>query len=110
MAKYNDYSYQQTLMSPVSFKKQILPGTFEYTLSHLIDEQIDLSIFANRYENDTTDAPQFFAKQKTVRTPHIRHNTYDTAILLKIILYTKGINSSRKIAQLCNENIVSIYE
>jgi len=91
MAKYKDYSYEQTLMIPVSFEKQIIPGTFEYTLCHLIDHQIDLSIFANRYENDYTGAP-----------------AYDPAILLKIILYaySKGINSSRKIAQLCTENIV----
>ena len=27
MARYKDYSYAQTMMIPVSFEKQILPGT-----------------------------------------------------------------------------------
>ena len=79
------------MMIPVSFEKQILPGTFEYTLCHLIDNQIDMSVFENHYENDETGAP-----------------AYDPSILLKIVLYaySKGINSSRKIEQLCRENIV----
>ncbi len=91
MARYKDYSYDQTMMIPVSFEKQILPGTFEYTLCHLIDDKIDMSVFENHYENEETGAP-----------------AYDPAILLKIVLfaYSKGINSSRKIEQLCRENIV----
>lgn len=30
---------------PVFFEKQILPGTFEYTLSYLIDNEVDISLF-----------------------------------------------------------------
>ena len=71
MARYKEYSYDQTMMIPVSFKNQILPGTFEHTLCHLIDNQIDLSIFDVHYKNDETGAPQYFVKQKTLRTPHI---------------------------------------
>jgi len=44
MAKYKDYSDDQTLMIPVSFEKQILPGTFEHTLSHSIVHQVDMSL------------------------------------------------------------------
>ena len=64
-------------MLPVSYEQQILPGTFEHTLSYLIDEKIDLSVFESRYKNDQTGAP-----------------AYDPAILLKIVLfaYSKGIN------------------
>ena len=47
------------MMIPVSFEKQILPGTFEYTLCHLIDTQIDMSVFENHYENDETGAPAY---------------------------------------------------
>jgi transposase len=56
-----------------------------------IDNEIDLSIFDLRYQNDDTGAP-----------------AYDPAILLKIILYaySRGITSSRKIARCCEENIV----
>ena len=66
MARYKDYSYAQTMMIPVSFEKQILPGTFEYTLCHLIDNQIDMSVFKNYYENDTVQLipdNQFRGKQ-----------------------------------------------
>ena len=91
MAKYKHYSYDQQLMIPVSLEKQVLSGTFEYTLNTLIDNKLDLSIFHKRYKNDETGAP-----------------AYDPAILLKIILfaYSKGINTSRKIEQFCRENIV----
>ncbi len=91
MAKYKKYSYEQARFIPVHFDKQIIPGTFEYTLSYLVDHEIDLSLFDSRYTNDDTGAP-----------------AYDPAVLLKIILfaYSRGIVSSRKIARCCQENIV----
>ena len=45
MARYKDYSYEQTKLIPLSFDHQILPGTFEYTLNYLIDNEVDLSLF-----------------------------------------------------------------
>lgn len=91
MARFKEYDYDQGKFIPVFFDKQILPGTFEYTLSYLIDNEVDLSLFEDRYRNDETGAP-----------------AYDPALLLKIILYaySRGIVSSRKIAQCCQENIV----
>lgn len=91
MARYKPYNYNQGKLIPISFNKQILPGTFEYTLNHLIDNELDLSVFDDRYHNDDTGA---FA--------------YDPSILLKIILYaySRGITSSRKIEQCCQENII----
>ncbi len=91
MARYKDYDYSQGKFIPIHFDRQILPGTFEYSLHYLIDNEIDLSIFESRYRNDETGAP-----------------AYDPAILLKIILYaySRGITSSRRIAQCCRENVV----
>lgn len=91
MARYKDYDYSQGKFIPIHFDKQILPGTFEHTLHYLIDNEIDMSIFDSRYRNDDTGAP-----------------AYDPAILLKIILYaySKGITSSRDIAQCCRENVI----
>jgi transposase len=91
MARYKPYDYRQGKLIPISLDKQILPGTFEHTLNYLIDNELDLSIFDDRYCNDTTGAP-----------------AYDPAILLKIILYaySRGIVSSRKIEQCCRENII----
>jgi len=37
MARFKPYSYRQTKLVPVSFERQILPGTFEAALSRLID-------------------------------------------------------------------------
>ena len=84
MARYKDYDYSQGKFIPIQFDRQILPGTFEYTLHYLIDNEIDLSNFESRYRNDETGAP-----------------AYDPAILLKIVLYaySRGITSSRKIGQ-----------
>src|SRR2546425_8529981 len=91
MARYKEYSYEQTKLIPLSFSRQILPGTFEYTLNYLIDNEFDLSVFEQRYHNDETGAP-----------------AYDPAILLKIILYgyVRGITASREIEQCCQENII----
>ena len=91
MARFKHYDYGQMKMLPVSFKEQILPGTFEYTLNHLIDHEIDLAVFEHRYQNEETGAP-----------------AYDPAILLKIILYgySRGVTASRQIERLCRENVV----
>jgi hypothetical protein len=48
MARYKDYSYEQTKLIPLSFSRQILPGTFEYTLNYLIDNEFDLTLFEQR--------------------------------------------------------------
>ena len=45
MARYKQCNYDQLKLLPISFSRQILPGTFEYTLSHLIDHELDLSNF-----------------------------------------------------------------
>ena len=91
MARYKKYCYDQGKFISVHFYKQIVEGTFEYTLSYLIDNEVDLVPFDKKYKNDDTGAP-----------------AYDPAILLKIILfaYSRGIISSRKIAQACEENII----
>ena len=91
MARYKDYDYSQGKFIPIHFDRQILLGTFEYSLHYLIDNEIDLSLFDTRYRNDETGAP-----------------AYDPAVLLKIILYaySRGITSSRKIEQCCRENVI----
>ena len=91
MARYKHYNYDQLKLLPISFSRQILPGTFEHTLNHIVDHELNLSVFNARYHNDDTGAP-----------------AYDPAILLKIILYAyaRGIPSSRDIEQCCRENIV----
>jgi transposase len=91
MAKYKPYSYAQGQFIPVHFNKQIQKGTFEYTLNYLIENELDLTIFDQRFRNDETGAP-----------------AYDPRILLKIILfaYSRGITSSRAIARCCEENVL----
>ena len=91
MARYREYSYEQSLMLPIRLSLQVQPGTFEYTINYLVDNEIDLTVFESRYHNDETGAP-----------------AYDPAVLLKIILfaYSRGITSSRRISQACEENVV----
>ena len=40
----------------VDLSKQLLPGSFEHALNHLIDHELDLSAFDTRYKNDKTSA------------------------------------------------------
>jgi len=91
MPRFKEYNQGQTVLLPVSFDRQILPGTFEYTLNYLVDEKLDLNIFHHKYGNDDTGRP-----------------AYDPALLLKIVVlaYSRGITSSRKIEALCRENVL----
>ena len=90
MARYKPYDVKQITLVPVSFKDQILPGSFEYALNEIVDQHIDMSSFEARYQNDETGCL-----------------AYDPAILLKIVLfgYYKGIISSRRLAEACERNV-----
>jgi len=90
MPRYKPYSYEQMLMIPVDLKNQLQPGTFEFALNEIVDE-MDLSMFDDRFHNDETGAP-----------------AYDPAVMLKIVLfaYSRGTFSSREIERACRENVV----
>ena len=93
MAKYKPSNEDQMVMLPISLQDQLVPGTLEHTINRLVDENIDLSVFDERYKNDVTGAAAIHPK-----------------ILLKIILlgYAKGMISSRQIERACHENILFI--
>ena len=58
MARYKSTNPRQGRLVSVFLEDQILPGTFEHTLSRLIDDELDLSDFDSRYHNDETGAPR----------------------------------------------------
>ena len=45
MAHYKDTEKDQGLFLTVDLSKQIVKGTYEYTLTRLINKKLDLSIF-----------------------------------------------------------------
>ncbi len=90
MAHYKiDETYQNKFIS-VNFEQQILPGTFEYALVHIIDNHLDLTSSDKWYKNDAGGA-----------------SAYSPSVMLKIILfaYSRGLISSRRIALACQTNI-----
>ena len=93
MARYKEYDREQSLLIPINYKDQLLPGTLEYAIDDIVDNYIDTSIFDDRYANDT----------------HVAKAYYPT-VLLKIILlaYAKGCTRSRRIQELCETNILFI--
>ena len=76
---------------PVDLSRQLLPGTFEHALSHLLDHELDLRTLDERFRNDEAGAP-----------------AYAPSVLLKVILfaYSREMVSSRAIEQACQENVV----
>jgi transposase len=93
MAKFKPCNEDQLVMLPISLQDQLVPGTLEHTISQLVDEHVNLSVFDRRYNNDETGATAIHPK-----------------ILLKIILlaYSKGMISSRQMECACRENIIFI--
>jgi transposase len=91
MARFKPYDYKQLVMVPVSLEEQLVPGTLEYAIHHLIEERIDTSYFDERFCNDETG-----------------RTAYDPKGLLKIVLfgYSRGMMSSRPLERACVENVV----
>ncbi|MCK5243878.1 MAG: IS1182 family transposase [Desulfobacterales bacterium] len=90
MARYKPYDYDQLLMVPVSLEDQLMPGTLEYAIHHVIEERVDTSLFDERYRNDETG-----------------RSAYPPKVLLKIVLfaYSRGVLHSRPMERACKENI-----
>jgi len=90
MARFKPVSYAQTLMVPIILEKQLVPGTLEFAIHHLIETRIDISPFETKIRNDETGRP-----------------AYNPKVILKAVLlaYLRGIIGSRKIEQACRENV-----
>lgn len=92
MARYKYIDTNPRFLA-VDLARQLLPGTFEHALNHLLDHAIDLSHFDARFRNDATGA-----------------SAYPPALLLKVVLfaYSQGIVSSRGIERACQEHVTFI--
>jgi transposase len=90
MAKYKRYDYSQSMLIPVFFEEQLMPGTLEFAIHTLVETRMDMSIFDDNYAYDETG-----------------RRAYDPKILLKVVLfaYSRGLISSRKIERACRENV-----
>ncbi len=90
MARYKPIAMSPKLI-PVDFFRQILPGSFEYALCHLLDHEMELCEFDHRFRNDEGGAP-----------------AYAPALLLKIVLlaYSRGLVSSRAMESACRHKVL----
>ncbi|WP_318479882.1 transposase, partial [Photobacterium leiognathi] len=84
-----DYS-NQNMFVPVIIDEQIIPGTIEYAIAHIVDNHLDLSPFDEHYCNDQNGAA-----------------AYPPSIMLKVIFYaySLGMLSSRRIEKACINNV-----
>ena len=92
MARYK-YIDTNPRFLPVDLARQLLPGTFEHALHHLLTRTLDLSHFDAHFRNDATGAP-----------------AYPPGTLLQVVLfaYARGIVSSRAMARACEEHVTFI--
>lgn len=83
--------HRDPLLLPVVLGEQIQPGTFEFALDHLVDQELDLAARDARFCNDETGA-----------------SAYDPRVMLKIVLlaYSRGLISSRRIEAACRQNVL----
>ncbi|GHV48879.1 hypothetical protein AGMMS49546_39610 [Spirochaetia bacterium] len=61
--------FKGTLFVKVDLNKQLIPGSFEFALNHIVNT-LDISCFDPSYQNDETGAP-----------------AYSPEVLLKIVFY-----------------------
>ena len=89
MARYKYIDTNPQFLA-VDLARQLLPGTFEHALNHLLDHEVDLAHFDARFRNDATGAP-----------------AYPPTMLLKVVLfaYSQGIVRSRAIERVCQEHV-----
>jgi transposase len=92
MARYKHVDTSPRFL-PVDLAQQLLPGTFEHAVHHLLTRVLDLSAFDAHFHNDETGAP-----------------AYPPAMLLQVVLcaYARGVVSSRAIERLCREHVTFI--
>lgn len=92
MARYKHIDTSPRFIA-IDLQKQLLPGTFEHALNHLVDHVLDMTRFDSRYNNDLTGA-----------------SAYPPAMLLKIVLfaYSQGIVRSRDIERACRDHVTFI--
>lgn len=92
MARYKHIDLSPRFMA-LDLQRQLLPGTFEHALHHLIESELDLSHFDTRFRNDREGA-----------------SAYPPSMLLKVVLfgYSRGLVSSRAIARACVEQMTFI--
>jgi transposase len=92
MARYKAIDTSPRFLA-VDLEKQLLPGSFEHAVHHLLEHEFDLSLFDTRYRNDRSGAC-----------------AYPPGMLLKVILcaYVQGVVSSRGIERLCREHVTFI--
>ena len=92
MARYKHIDTSPRFLA-VDLQRQLLPGTFEHALNHLIDHELDLSSFDARFKNNETGAA-----------------AYPPAMLLKVVLfaYSQSILSSRDIEAVCRDHVTFI--
>ena len=89
MARYKPIDRSPRFL-PVVLAEQIQPGSFEFALDLLVDQELDLSPLDKRFINDAVGAC-----------------AYDPRVMLKIVLfaYSRGLVSSRAIERACRHNI-----
>ena len=80
MAHYKETEIDQGMFLTINLSEQLIPGTYEYTLTRLIDNKLDLSIFDRKYNNDYTGAaaiePRLLLKIKGINPYFVRpHST-----------------------------------
>jgi transposase len=90
MARYKPV-FRGMKLIPLSLEDQIQPGTFEFALNQLVDEELDFAPLDAKFNNDETGA-----------------SAYDPRTVFKIVLlaYSRGVISSRSIEQACSQNVM----
>jgi transposase len=76
---------------PLSLEDQIQPGTFEFALNPLVDQELDFAPLDAKFNNDEIDASA---------------NDPRTLFKIGLLAYSRGVISIRSIEQGCSVNVM----
>ena len=90
MAKYKRYDYSQSMLIPVFFEEQLMPGSLEFSIHTLVETRMDMSIFEDNYANDQTG--------RSAYDPKILMNDPAASCRVSDLAYSNNLSCLREVS------------
>ena len=91
MAKYKIYNFSQSMLIPVFFEEQLIPGTLEFAIQTLVETRMDMS-FQKRLFRQSRYLPQILIRQKMLRYSNHVWKKRQVGIMASCVIFRQASN------------------